>query len=138
MSLSVYVAGASSELDKAEHYVNRLRSRGVSISYDWPAAMRAEPKSDAELSDLERHRYGSDDLLGVRLAQVVWLLAPVVGSRGCWVELGYALALNRHVIVSGDDGRSIFTALAARRFDTHAAAEAYILDLEFAARDGAA
>lgn len=49
----------------------------------------------------------------MRAKEFSWLITPRAASTsaGCWVELGHAIALRKHIVVSGDHLRSIFTAL---------------------------
>lgn len=56
-----------------------------------------EPQVDAErdLADIER-------------ANALLLLPPHTGGCGCWVEMGYALALRKPVFVLGSEMRSVF------------------------------
>lgn len=87
-----YVAGASAEIERSEKVIAELRARGHEITLDWPAAMRAEPKKDHELSDDEARGYADADLRGVYTAEVFILVAPPrnVTSAGCWCELNTA------------------------------------------------
>lgn len=100
----------------------------------------APPKtSDAELTDEEQRTFAASDLIGVGNADLVWhIVASYKGSRGAYVELGYAMGLRTWraasdkkmpvVIASGADVRkSIFHALCENVFATHDDALAWIL-----------
>lgn len=118
----IYVAGASSEVAMVARYMDRLRAAGLVVGYDWTEDVflnRAVALSDRQLSPASRLYYSERDLEGIRSSDTFWLLVPNEGSGvGCWVELGYALALNKRVLVSGDYRRSIFTA-RAETFEIH-------------------
>lgn len=121
-----YVAGAAIEIERAERMIASLRSMGHSITFDWPAAMRAEPKFDHELSRDERVHYARADLAGVRQAEcLIFLAPPGKDGAGCYVELGAALVLGIPVIVvraehegqADRSRRSIFAELATYTVD---------------------
>lgn len=111
----VYVAASSSELLRAEEWMDRLRHSMYSVTSKWVESIRevgiANPK-DAALED--RTRWSLDCLEGVDAAGVLWLLAPEVGSgKGAFFELGYSFAQGKYIIVSGPGSKSsIFSALA--------------------------
>lgn len=119
---SVYVAGASAEVDRIAGYMRELRLAGLQITHDWTIAVdeqRRRGSTDRNLSAPARALAGAWDLEGVTRADVLWLVVPEVPSSGCWVELGAALVSGRMVIVSGDHQRTIFSELAQLRFDVH-------------------
>lgn len=106
-----------------------LRDVGVEITHDWTACVESHLAAggDAALSPEDRERFAYEDLAGVDHADIVWLLAPVTLSRGSWFEAGYARGRGKLLGVSGRGAaRSIFTALAARCFETDAEAFAAI------------
>jgi hypothetical protein len=114
VTLAVYVAASSREMPRARWAMDALRAAGVRITCDWVAAIEAAGAANEGLTDEQRRRYASEDLYGLRLADVVWLLAPETPSAGAWVELGYAMAW-RHlrIVVSGPSRvRCVFAALA--------------------------
>lgn len=110
---SFYVAGASAEIERSERVIAELRRRGHTITLDWPAAIRAEPKKDHELTDDEAHGYAQADIDGVDRAEHVILVTPPrhVVSAGCWVEFEHA-RWNGNCFAVGPHARaSIFTRL---------------------------
>lgn len=126
---TIYVAGASAEADFVSECIGRLMGAGMHITFDWTApvrAARAAGKADRDLVEHERARHAFTDLDAVHRAEFFWLVLPSNASHGCWVELGAALAHRKIVVVSGDWRRSIFTALAHHRFDTHEGAMAFL------------
>jgi len=117
--ISVYVAGASGNKERARAFMDRVRARDdMQISYDWIADVDAAAASGVEdhaLTDDDRFRYAQKDLRAICEANaMVALLGD--DSRGVWVELGYAIALKEAeldnvetIITAGGDKRSIFT-----------------------------
>ncbi len=137
--MRIYLAGSSNELDLCAGYMDRLRAAGHTITVDWVANIRevaakngfdnsANPR---EASEVDRQKWSFDDLSGVESADLIWLLVPQVGGKGCWVELGYAIAMVRFadatarvrdkhtIVVSGDYKTCIFTSRADAQFETH-------------------
>ena len=128
MSVRVYVAGASAELERCERVIAALRAGGCTITADWTPEMRGDHArgiSDAQLDDHEARRRAETDLDAVEDADVVLLLAPETATRGAWFETGYALGWARgrgetavrSLYVSGSAARqSIFTRCADALF----------------------
>lgn len=110
---TVYVAGASAEVDMVAGYMQRLREGGWTIVYDWTVDVlsnRALGVKDSDLSELDASRYAENDMAAVRRSDAFWLLIPEANSIGCWLEFGMALAVPcHHIVVSGNKRRSIFT-----------------------------
>ena len=127
---SIYVAGASGEIDIVEPYVKRLKEAGFLIAHDWCAAVRKVGSANAWMTRAERRHHARVDREVAQLADVFWLLVPKQVSVGCWVEFGYAThqaSTTKRVVVSADDERSIFTALADEHFETHENAFRYLV-----------
>jgi len=136
MSRTIYLAGASAEVDMCESYMRLLRDAGYTVAHDWPAGIRqaaldgyaANPRNAPEE---KRHAWAIDDMVGVKECSTFWMLIPEKPTIGAWVELGGALAWTHRdrierTIVSGDWRVSIFTSLADYRFDSHAEAFAHL------------
>lgn len=136
---SIYVAAATQEIQRAEEFVTQIRSiTGLRMSHDWiPHIKRAisEQRQDSDYTAWERAGFATSDIIGVARSDVFVLLAPENGGRGCWVEYGYALALQQmrgrpRIAVAGPHARkSIFTELADRHFDTDAQAITWLATL---------
>jgi hypothetical protein len=130
----IYLAGASKELALCEGFRDRLIAAGHEITLDWMANVRkhiiTQGRADRDLTSNERRKYAEADLEGVRSAELFWMLAPREPSAGCWVELGYALRVQRwvlgQIIVSGDHQKSIFCELATYVWDSHEKAFQYV------------
>lgn len=136
--LRVYVAASSREMDRARAAMTALRMHGVEVTVDWVAAIEAAGAANEGLSDEDRQRYAREDLDGVCVADVVWLLMPTTPTAGAYVELGYALARREvqddsdctrtPIVISGPgQERCIFAALADRCVATDADALAAVL-----------
>jgi hypothetical protein len=125
-----YLAGASSEMDLVSQWMDRVRELGHIVTFDWPANIRAVGAANPrDATEDQRSAWALDNVRGIRLADVFWLLIPdsAAASIGCWVEYGIAQELGvRHVVVSGDWTSTIFTSLADQRFDSHADAIAWL------------
>lgn len=125
MTLRVYVAGSSGELERVEAVIARLREAGATITLDWTLDVRAHRAAghatDADLSDEEARFLAETDRDAVVAADVFLLLAPVVATRGAWVELGIATTFCGYTAVAGHAARdSIFTRLVDEVFSTDA------------------
>jgi hypothetical protein len=141
----VYIAGSSQEMGRvaqiagliSEHNVDNQHAQ-IIITIRWWDTIAA--RGDANPVDApfhERAMYAADDLDGVQVADVVWLLMPTPGktSVGCYWEAGYADALRKEILISGDMlERSIFTTRGAC-FSTDLAALDYLFDIAFNAFD---
>jgi len=142
MTLFIYIAGASKEPERVRAAMTAATKLDLEITLDWLQVIEtAGGAANEGLDDEERRRYSRADLDAVHRADWVWLLAPEPASpsAGCWVELGYALALfdtrgrlalgmhHPRIIVSGRGrAKSIFCSLAEREFDTDAEALAFL------------
>lgn len=128
--MNIYLSGSSRELNDCKKYMSLLLAAGHVITHDWCAEVDkciASGRTDADLSPTERRHHAVVGLAGVARCELFWLLAPYTTTRGAWVEMGSALALNRMVYVSGPmSNASIFCDLAHRVFATHDDAIAWI------------
>ena len=114
--LSIYVAASSGEIDRAKCWMQRLRDAGFTVTSNWPEviASAGNVANPRDASDTDRLCWSLEDLRQVKAADVVWMLAPAPSGgsgRGAYVELGYAQALGKPLVLSGDTKQSIFCAL---------------------------
>lgn len=101
MKTRIYVAAASTEIDRAERVIAALReSPHIEITEDWPARMRANPP-DAQCSSEVLAEACRANIAGVRSAHIVFVLAGDV-SHGRAGELAIALDHGKLVVCSGD------------------------------------
>lgn len=113
--MRIYVAGASTEVTRAERMIAALRTAGHEITVDWTVHVRAFMKASfaAQPEGDDRRHAADEDYRGVSTAQRVVLLVPCVPSltQGAWWEGGIADALGIPIIASGakkDRMRNIF------------------------------
>ena len=120
MTLRIYVAGASKDMERAEKAMAAVREMGHTITFDWCEAMRCSAQSERDMTWQDRHKYATNDYLGVKNCDVLWLLIPSDGvfSTGCCAELGIAIGRDKDIITSGNDLLCLFTAMANERVAT--------------------
>jgi len=134
--LRVYVAAASSEMERAEKVMQALRDTGITVVSTWPQVIRKVGKANPmDAPRRQRAEWAAQDLTEVAQANVLWLLLPEKETIGAWIEFGHALMIAAaaeraaamglpgafyRVICSGKE-RSIFTALV-EHFETDDAA----------------
>jgi nucleoside 2-deoxyribosyltransferase len=104
--LRIYIACPYRFKAMAEFYAARVEEMGHAITHKW-WNVEAPPNPQ----DLMMRVWAAADLEGVLWADYLWVLAQDHGV-GTWVEMGYALALSKPVIVTGPF-RTIFSKLAA-------------------------
>jgi hypothetical protein len=119
---TIYVAGASKEVDMVSGYMRKLEAGGYKISEDWTKSVianREANKPDTAMSLSEMTKFAVADRAGVLSADMFWLIIPTNLSIGCWVELGMAIAHAMPSIISGAWQGKIFCTLADKIVDTH-------------------
>lgn len=123
-TLSVYVAGASSErATRAKPVIQALSEAGYEISHDWTEAvdMQGANNEHGTLSEEDLAACAYEDLWGVTACDIFVLLAPEGQSTGAWAELGLALASGCKILIAGRCDRCIFAWLPeCRKFETDA------------------
>jgi hypothetical protein len=133
--MKVYVAGASAEIDICENYIKRLESSGkIDITFNWCDVIRKNAGIDLISEQLKY--LAMCDLGGITEADWLWVIIPTLQSKGCWVELGYAMGTKLHmpkgkrrrIITSGRLTRNdIFPLLADKNCDTHEKAFEFLM-----------
>lgn len=114
IALSVYVAAASGEWQRARAFMARVRSIGHRIAHDWTVDVeKYGANSDAGLSAQVQLTIALDCVRAVRDADKVVLLAPTPPRTtiGAWIELGIAIEGGVSTIVVGEVP-SVFKRLA--------------------------
>lgn len=127
--MKVYVAAASSEIERAEKQMAALHEAGIEVTSTWPEIIRKVGAANPMTASREdRAMWAATDLSEVSSSTVFWLLIPPPGiaTDGANVEYGYATLLGAmaqearlagvnapiyRIITSGME-RSIFTALS--------------------------
>lgn len=120
MTTRVYVAGASSELGRAERAMDMIRAMpGKTLAMDWTVDIREHGASvPVGWSPDQKRKQAWICLEAVRTANVVWLLVPGAPSQGCWAEWGAAYAWHKHLVASGVHENSLFSSLTRYCPDT--------------------
>lgn len=128
---TIYVAAASSEIERAKAVMSSLRAIGFEVVSDWPEMIEAAKREHGDnaanptnATDEQRLEWAMHDLHQVARARALWILLPIdKPTIGAWVELGATVAFsiveqtfapneaNRYTISSGPNPkRTIFTA----------------------------
>lgn len=116
MTFRVYVAASSLEHARARAAMAIVRELGCEATLDWTQDVERDGGNPLHLSGFARSVLARCDVDAVRESDLLWVLAPRGhASRGQCVELGVALALDKPILITGeeDDRRaSIFFDLA--------------------------
>lgn len=124
--ISVYVAAASAEIERAEHAMAACREAGLTVVSTWAENIRRVGASNPrDASRRDRMRWAHDDLAQVASADLLWLLVPPVGTAtiGAWIEFGSVIAWKPgRVVASGDTMSTIFCALVDREYTSDGSA----------------
>lgn len=130
MSIRVYVAGASLEVERAERMIKRLRGCGIVVTSSWPEVVRLQGNNPRSAAPATRARWAHDDLLGVLSAELTLMLVPPVGTPtiGGWIEVGVAHRDGQTCVFAGDTKQTIFSAMGIE-FESDEAAFAHVLKL---------
>ena len=110
----VYVAAASSDLDRAERWMRLLGAADIGVTSTWVDVIRASglEGNPRDATQPQRRDWSDADLNGVRNADLVWFLVNnTAPARGAYFECGYARGLDKVLVFSGDTKQSIFPAL---------------------------
>lgn len=139
MTLSVYIAGSSADIDRVDRWAAALTEAGITVVSTWTANVRAVGHANPrDASPSDRCGWARQCWLGVARASLIWLLVPPVDAptRGAWAELGYAVSLGKPLVCSGDYRQSIFCAEGVE-FSRDADAFAHIARIAHTARESA-
>ena len=126
---AVYVAAASSEMERAKRVTAKLKEMGYRVISTWIDTITNVGDANPMHAPVkDRQQWSMDDLNQVLDAQVMCLLLPPkpIETIGAYVEFGFALAFQmlaeqtraagapapeRYILTAGPE-RSIFTALS--------------------------
>lgn len=100
MTLKVYAAGSSKEMDRALDAIEFVQSvPGMELTFNWHAAIQKKGGPGVNVHEIGKHpimrENAEADFEGVRNARVLWLLWPYTDSTGAWAELGMAIMAKR-------------------------------------------
>lgn len=121
----IYVGASSQEIARAKLWTDKIREAGFEVTSTWIA--NVSEQSDANPRDAphgDRSSWSYTDLAQVKDADLLWFLVPTpnAGSgRGGYFEAGYAQALEKYLVFSGDTKQSIFTSVGQEFEDDLAA-----------------
>lgn len=112
MSLLVYVAGASKEVDRPRLWIRRLNELRplVEVTFDWTGPVKERQVRglvDDTLTDAVREQYATLDSQAILAAHIVWVQASIWDSTGQWWEMGFAHGLRTAFELLGSNGRDI-------------------------------
>lgn len=94
--MKVYIAAASSEIERAEFFYKLITSQGIECTSSWIENVRKVGEGNPVAATFEdRKRWSEENLRAIDASDVVWMLAPDTGvfSHGAFFELGYAIGI---------------------------------------------
>lgn len=115
----IYVASSSRKRELAKNLAEMFEQHfGCEITHRWWDYFEGVT-AEVELPEEQQRRFAENDLLGVARCDVLVILVGPEVMRGSFVEYGYALALNKHIVIVGDtaDQPSIFWQLGKQLQD---------------------
>jgi hypothetical protein len=124
--MRLYIAGSSSERPLIATLIYLVQKAGYEVTFDWTrhSSFDVPPPGPSEEVLLEAARL---DFEAVKVADVLWYVAPADKSEGSATELGMALAFGKRVVVSGQLGHArIFPRLGTKVFTKHEEALAFL------------
>ncbi len=109
---TVYVAGASAEVERAERVMGWLRDAGLAIALDWTIPVRA--LGGQSLSEGKLRAEAESCLEAVQDSDVLLALIPPRGvhTQGMWAELGVAWASGIRTLASVTNHVPMFATVA--------------------------
>jgi hypothetical protein len=117
---SVYVAASSEEQNRARAAIEQLKRAGIHFTSNWidVIAQRCDgvPNPRGNQPDLRVIRGNAvhGNKKAIREADILWfLVSEVFPGRGGYYEAGYADALEKELVFSGDTQQSVFTVSGA-------------------------
>lgn len=129
----VYVAASSSEQNRARAAIEQLTRAGITCTSNWieVIAKRCDgvPNPRGHAPDLRVIRGNAvhGNKQAIREADILWFLVPEeYPGRGGYYEAGFADALEKELVFSGDTQQSVFTVSGAE-FDNDLDAFEHIL-----------
>lgn len=113
-SLRVYVGGASSEIDRVEAFIKRVRAAGHRITFDWAQDIRSSGKpANVGMTHTQRFNAWNACMHGVETADAVVILTPRDGrtTKGAWGEMAIYIAQGGVPIYVGNVDDTVMTAM---------------------------
>ena len=97
---SVYVGTSLLNISLAKEIINKFRSHGVDISYDWTTHGQVFNSDDL-------YKYGTKEFDGVKSADLFFMICPA--RTGTHIELGIALAYGKPIVLVLDKDTELKT-----------------------------
>ena len=123
--MKIHLASRFEDRFRMREVRSELMSIGHVVTSQW-LEHGMEVTSLDPLKDL--HEEASKDLRNVNEANIFVLFNDHKGGKGRWVELGFALALNKHIIVIGPKNCVFLHLGIVLNFDSWGEAFIYIRD----------
>ncbi len=115
MITTLYLAGASAEIDRARKWAQALRDADITVLSTWVEVIgKAGAANPADATPEQLTKWTLRDEAEVKSSELLWLLLPAKGVHtvGAYIELGIARASRKHIVMSGLH-RPIFTPVLA-------------------------
>lgn len=124
--MKVYIAGASTEIDRAKRCAYALEGLGIDVVSTWVDSVEEEGGSNLESFDLIKRRdIAYRCVREMAAADWIWVLVPEGNaySHGAMWEMGASYNAGKPIVCSGPTWRSVFCSLVMEfRFDEAAIA----------------
>lgn len=115
MITTLYLAGASAEIDRARKWAQALREADITVLSTWVEVIgKTGAANPADATPEQLTKWTLRDEAEVKGSELLWLLLPSKGIHtvGAYIELGIARATGKHIVTSGLH-RPIFTPVLA-------------------------
>lgn len=120
---SVYLAASSDEQNRARAAIEQLQRAGITCTSNWIESIAkrcdgiANPRGQAPDLRVIRGNAVHGNKEAIRKADILWFLVPEHSpGRGGYYEAGFADALEKELVFSGDTQQSVFT-VSGHEFD---------------------
>lgn len=120
MTKAVYVAASSEERSRARAAIEQLQRAGIRCTSNWIECIEARcdgvpnPRGAAPDLVVIRGNAVHGNKKAIHEASILWfLVSDVFPARGGYYEAGFADALGKDLVFSGDTQQSVFTATGA-------------------------
>src|ERR1043166_6610093 len=107
----VYLAASSADIPRAERRRAQLIEVGVPVHAAWIDNIKIVGHANPpDAPSDSRRAWAAACLSGIQRSAVLWVLVPEppIVTVGAWVELGYAYALDKPIVLSGSSKSTIF------------------------------
>ena len=109
--MKIYIAAKYQMKNRFRKYAELLEENGHAITSSWLYRPDVTTMYEGKMAE-----YASNDLIGIQMADLVVVMDTGTETGGYWVELGYALAMGKPIIVFTGHPRNVFLELTGDRF----------------------